>query len=101
MADDLKNGIAKMHDNLVELEAEARKLKNQNFADIVASAKNRLQQLMGHPDLERVGSGDGQTEKPPFDPTAGQSPAPASNASSQSPAPTSDASGWPQVGQQG
>lgn len=72
--DDLKNGLANVHDRLGELETRARKLQNQNFADIVAGAKGRVQQLMEHPDLENVAD-DVQQEGTPFDPTAGK-PAP-------------------------
>lgn len=70
--DELKSGIADMHGKLADLEAEARKLQNQNLADIVASAKNKLQQLGDHPDLEHVASAEQHEELPMFtSPTLG------------------------------
>jgi hypothetical protein len=51
---DAKQGFAKLHEDLAELETAARKLTNQNFADIVAGAKGRIHQLANHPDLELV-----------------------------------------------
>jgi hypothetical protein len=47
---DLEQTVAK----LVELETVARTLKNQNFADIVLSARGRLSQLTEHPDIDTV-----------------------------------------------
>lgn len=53
-ADDLKYGLRHIADRLAELETAARKLENQNFADIVKSAKGRTEQLLDHPDLSLV-----------------------------------------------
>jgi len=47
---DLEQTVAK----LTELETAARTLKNQNFADIVLSARGRLSQLTEHPDIDTV-----------------------------------------------
>jgi hypothetical protein len=47
---DLEHTIA----NLTGLEDAARTLKNQNFADIVLSARGRLSQLTEHPDIDTV-----------------------------------------------
>jgi len=49
---DLKNNLQHVIDELKGLEERARKLKNQNLADIAASAHNRVKQLSDHPDLE-------------------------------------------------
>lgn len=67
---DLRNRLADIAQHLEELEASARKLRNQNFADIVASAKGRVKQLSDHPDLELVNKEAGG-EKLPFNPKAG------------------------------
>lgn len=50
----VKEGLDHMRQALTELEASARKLQNQNFADIVQSAHRRVTQLSEHPDLEAV-----------------------------------------------
>lgn len=50
----LKEELGKMLDALHGLEDGARKLQNQNFADIVRSAAGRVHQLTQHPDLDRV-----------------------------------------------
>lgn len=76
--DDLKNGIADMHAKLAGLEGAARKLQNQNLADVVKSAMGKLQQLGDHPDLERVADEDVREEELPFDPSAGTRPVPGS-----------------------
>lgn len=72
--DDLKEQLKGFAARLEELESHARKLTNQNFADIVASAKGRVLQLTMHPDVEAVhaqmSSGEG-TNPPNFDPAAG------------------------------
>lgn len=72
--DDLKEQLKGFAARLEELESHARKLTNQNFADIVASAKGRVLQLTQHPDVEAVHaqmSGGEGTQQPNFDPTAG------------------------------
>jgi hypothetical protein len=54
-------------DELKALEDRARELKNQNLADVAASAHGKVRQLSEHPDLELL------DEKPPaglFDPKA-------------------------------
>lgn len=51
---DLKEGLSGFLSKLEELETAARKLPNQNFADVTASAKGRVQQLIDHADLELV-----------------------------------------------
>jgi hypothetical protein len=50
----LKDRLENMHVALKELEGRARKLPNQNFADIVKSAHSKIHQLMHHPDLDTV-----------------------------------------------
>lgn len=52
---DLKQGLAGLQAHLAELEASARKLPNQNFADLIKAAGGRLAQASEHPDLEAVG----------------------------------------------
>ena len=52
--DDPHKSLHQMRDALGELEASARKLKNQNFADLIAKAKGALHQASEHPDLPRV-----------------------------------------------
>lgn len=75
---DFKASIEQLHRSLGELEDAARKLPNQNAADLIKSARGRIAQLVEHPDLEAVGEHvkaaayghhDGQ-EKLPFDPDA-------------------------------
>ncbi len=51
---ELQNGLKGMFDVLKDLETRARNLKNQNFADIAASAHGKIKQLTDHPDLELV-----------------------------------------------
>lgn len=51
---EFKSGLIDLHKRLGELEEAARKLQNQNFADIVASGRARVLQLTEHADLERV-----------------------------------------------
>lgn len=77
----LKNALNDIMKHLEELEAAARKLVNQNFADIAATAKGRVQQLCEHPDLELAHKElSGEHDEPksngeplPFDPHAGVS----------------------------
>ena len=54
MEGNLRTGLERMRDALHELENAARKLQNQNFADIVKSASGRVHQLTQHPDLDKV-----------------------------------------------
>lgn len=73
-ARDLKDGLTALHDHLGELETAARKLPNQNFADIIKSARGRLHQASEHPDIEAAGEQfkadheDKNQERFPFDP---------------------------------
>lgn len=71
---ELKNQLTDVHKHLEELFAAASKLQNKNFADIVATAKGRLQQLCEHPDLPLVEKELSGGDKPemPFDPAAGK-----------------------------
>jgi hypothetical protein len=69
--DELKARLAEIEKNLGELEAAARKLRNQNFADVAKSASGRVQQLSAHPDLELVHKELNAPEELPFDPKAG------------------------------
>lgn len=57
---------------LSELEDAARKLSNQNFADLIKGARGRLAQAVQHPDLIAVaevlhGPRDRDQERLPFD----------------------------------
>lgn len=54
----LKSALEKMHEQLAEVEVEARKLKNQHLADILASASGKLHNAIGHPDVDLVGKED-------------------------------------------
>lgn len=69
---------------LKQFEERARKLQNQNLADIAAASRGRMMQLMDHPDIERIaddgnenmdGTRIDQSANPggavPFDPKAG------------------------------
>jgi hypothetical protein len=51
---DLKNDLQHIFDVLKGIETRARGLKNQNLADIAASAHGRVKQLLDHPDTELV-----------------------------------------------
>src|ERR1700730_8452673 len=51
---DLKNSLQNVMNNLKGLEERARKLKNQNLADVAASAHGKVKQLGDHPDLDLV-----------------------------------------------
>lgn len=50
----LKDNLAAARDGLLATEAAARKLQNQNFADIAKSAIGKMSQLLTHPDIEKV-----------------------------------------------
>lgn len=76
--DDMKNGLASVQAELAKIEVAARKLQNQNYADIVASARRRVTQMLEHHDLDAVhaemdGHPDKNQEPLPFDATAGTS----------------------------
>jgi hypothetical protein len=49
---DLKSNLQGILDELKKVEERARKLENQNLADIVSSAHGKIKQLCDHPDLE-------------------------------------------------
>jgi hypothetical protein len=51
---ELKDNLQHVFDLLKGVEERARKLKNQNLADIAASAHGRVKQLIDHPDTELV-----------------------------------------------
>jgi hypothetical protein len=51
---DLKNELSHVFDLLKGVETRARGLKNQNLADIAASAHGKVKQLIDHPDTELV-----------------------------------------------
>jgi len=74
IANDVKAGLAHVIDRLRELEARARKLDNQNFADLIKGAFGRLMQASEHPDLpevqERMNSNDDAQGNLRFDPDA-------------------------------
>lgn len=52
---DFKASIEQLHASLGGLEDAARKLPNQNAADLVKAARGRVAQLIDHPDLDAVG----------------------------------------------
>jgi hypothetical protein len=58
---DLKNSLQRVFNELKGLEERARKLQNQNLADIATSARGRIKQLCDHPDLELVDEKKDQT----------------------------------------
>lgn len=58
---DLKNELEQLFDKLKGLEERARKLKNQNLADIATSARAKVQQLSEHADLALVDDRKDQT----------------------------------------
>lgn len=51
----LADQVKGLHSHLGELENAARKLPNQNAADIIKAARGRFAQLAEHPDIEKVG----------------------------------------------
>jgi hypothetical protein len=53
----LKDELQHVFDMLKGIEDRARKLKNQNLADIAASAHGKVKQLVDHPDAELVAEG--------------------------------------------
>lgn len=58
---DLKSRIEHMVDELKGLETRARGLKNQNLADIAATAHGKVKQLTEHADLELADEKKDQT----------------------------------------
>jgi hypothetical protein len=74
---DLKNAIQDFLNKMKALEERARKLKNQNLADVAASAYGRIKQLGDHADLHLVDENkdqqtypDGTLKAGAFDPKA-------------------------------
>jgi len=63
---DLKNDLQHIFDVLKGIETRARGLKNQNLADIAASAHGRVKQLIDHPDTELVEERKDQAQKMRF-----------------------------------
>jgi hypothetical protein len=61
---DLKNDLQQLFNKLKGVEERARKLKNQNLADIAASAHGKVKQLSDHPDLELVDEKKDQQARP-------------------------------------
>jgi hypothetical protein len=62
---DLKNNLQNVFNNLKGVEDRARKLKNQNLADVATAARAKVQQLSEHPDLELVDEKKDQTAGDP------------------------------------
>ena len=54
MSDLIRSELSHVFDLLKGVETRARTLKNQNLADIAASAHGRVKQLIDHPDTELV-----------------------------------------------
>lgn len=50
----LKGALEHLHRVLGEVEDAGRKLKNQNFADLIGAARGRIAMAREHPDLVRV-----------------------------------------------
>lgn len=70
---ELKTDLQGFADKLKAFEERARKLVNQNLADIAASAHGKIKQLIDHPDTHLVAdTHKDQTANPnqPFDPKA-------------------------------
>lgn len=63
----LREAIEEEARRLEGLEAAARKLQNQNFADIVVAARRRVVQLAQHPDLDAVERVLAEGERPVAD----------------------------------
>lgn len=79
---DFKSALSHVHEQLGELETSARKLENQNFADLIKHARGRLSQALEHPDLEAAGEQldtDMRADKGPEFPFGGATGATGSN----------------------
>lgn len=48
---DFKSILEKLNAEIAALEASARKLENQNLGDIIGTARAKLSQAFGHPDV--------------------------------------------------
>lgn len=70
--ENLKKALSSTQDGLADLEKKARELKNQNLADVAASALGRIKQLIEHPDLVLVSDDDNDKAQHAsnFDPAA-------------------------------
>lgn len=64
----LKQALEETALRLENLETAARKLQNQNFADIVKAARSRVVQLTQHPDGDAVERALADSERPAVDP---------------------------------
>lgn len=64
--DSLKAELQAIADRLAELETRARELRNKNLADVLATAKGRASQVIGHADLAMICDNDPpqETDKP-------------------------------------
>lgn len=51
---ELRNSLMALYKHLGELAPAADKLDNKNFADILAGARRRIEQLAEHPDADKV-----------------------------------------------
>lgn len=60
--DDLRNDLQPVIGKLEELEARARKLQNQNLADVIAGAHGKIKQFCEHPDAHLVLESDKPSE---------------------------------------
>jgi hypothetical protein len=58
---EIKIGLQRILNGLKELEGRARKLENQNIADVIAAARGKVTQLSEHPHLELL---DEKEEQP-------------------------------------
>lgn len=63
----LKRALEEVAGRLAELETAARKLQNQNFADITQSAHRRVTQLTEHADVDAVERVLTESERPVAD----------------------------------
>lgn len=59
---DARGALERVKEVVAGMEAEARKLKNQNLADVFKSAYGRLVQALEHPDLDRLGVSEDQRD---------------------------------------
>lgn len=70
----LKNDLSELLRKLEGVEAQARKLRNQNCADVAKSAAAKIRQLSDHPDLhlvqDEMGGRKDQTLNPDGSPRA-------------------------------
>lgn len=68
---EILNGLSGVQRELKALEEKARKLANQNLADVIATALGKLKPIGDHPDLDAVADAD---ETPPFVPPPADTP---------------------------